>query len=145
MQRHLESAKAPARSVPPQTLCSSEPFNFLSGLLRNPSDAAPECVHSGGGKKKSPSLCKLASVSPGRGDTGISGDEPRMEKAVIEVFKKVRGDYSSRNERHCLHPRRPGGEAMGGDGEQGLVGGGRQGDRDGAWRKGTVNEAFLGS
>lgn len=58
----------------------------------------PECVHSGGGKKSlvracaRPSLCKFASVSPGRGDTGISGDEPQMEQAVIEVFKKVRGD-----------------------------------------------------
>lgn len=39
-----------------------------------------------------PSLHKLASASPGQGDTGISGDEPQTEEAVIEVFKKVRGD-----------------------------------------------------
>lgn len=60
----------------------------------------PECAHS---KKKSlasvcvcvrarTSLRKLASVSPGQGDTGISGDEPQTEEAVIEVFRKVRGD-----------------------------------------------------
>ena len=34
----------------------------------------------------------LVSISPGQGDTGISGDEPQIEEAVIEVFKKVRGD-----------------------------------------------------
>lgn len=31
-------------------------------------------------------------ISPGHGDTGIRGDELRVEEAVIEVFKKVRGD-----------------------------------------------------
>lgn len=34
----------------------------------------------------------LVSISPGQGDTGISRDEPLIEEAVIEVFKKVRGD-----------------------------------------------------
>lgn len=38
------------------------------------------------------SLCMLVSISPGQGDTGISRDEPQIEEAVIEVFKKVRGD-----------------------------------------------------
>lgn len=38
------------------------------------------------------SLCMLESISPGQGDTGISRDEPQIEEAVIEVFKKVRGD-----------------------------------------------------
>lgn len=38
------------------------------------------------------SLCMLVSISPGQGDTGISRDEPLIEEAVIEVFKKVRGD-----------------------------------------------------
>lgn len=31
-------------------------------------------------------------ISPGHGDTGIRGDELQVEEAVIEVFKKVRGD-----------------------------------------------------
>ena len=38
------------------------------------------------------SHCMLVSISPGQGDTGISRDEPLIEEAVIEVFKKVRGD-----------------------------------------------------
>lgn len=38
------------------------------------------------------SLCMLVRISPGQGDTGISRDEPQIEEAVIEVFKKVRGD-----------------------------------------------------
>jgi len=38
------------------------------------------------------SLCLLVSISPGQGDTGISRDELQIEEAVIEVFKKVRGD-----------------------------------------------------
>lgn len=38
------------------------------------------------------SLCMPMSISPGQGDTGISRDEPQIEEAVIEVFKKVRGD-----------------------------------------------------
>ncbi len=38
------------------------------------------------------SLCMLVSISPGQGDTGIRRDEPQIEEAVIEVFKKVRGD-----------------------------------------------------
>lgn len=38
------------------------------------------------------SLCLLVSISPGQGDTGINRDEPQIEEAVIEVFKKVRGD-----------------------------------------------------
>lgn len=58
------------------------------------------CIMEGEKKKKKPcvcacarpTLCRLANVSPGRGDTGISRDEPQMEEAVIEVFKKVRGD-----------------------------------------------------
>lgn len=37
-------------------------------------------------------VCVLVSISPGQGDTGINGDEPQIEEAVIEVFKKVRGD-----------------------------------------------------
>lgn len=97
MQRRLSRLKLLLAPSPPN-LCSSEPFNFLSGLLRNPSALCPSvCIAEG--KKKSlvracarPPLCKFASVSPGRGDTGISGDEPQMEQAVIEVFKKVRGD-----------------------------------------------------
>lgn len=58
----------------------------------------PECVHSIKKPCKRvcvcarPSLRKLGSVSPGQGDTGISGDELQTEEAVIEVFKKVRGD-----------------------------------------------------
>lgn len=39
-----------------------------------------------------PSPCMLVSISPGQGDTGISRDELQIEEAVIEVFKKVRGD-----------------------------------------------------
>lgn len=96
MQRRLSRLKLLLAPSPPN-LCSSEPFNFLSGLLRNPSALCPSvCIAE---EKKilvracaRPSLCKFASVSPGRGDTGISGDEPQMEQAVIEVFKKVRGD-----------------------------------------------------
>lgn len=34
----------------------------------------------------------LPSISPGQEDTGISRDELLIEEAVIEVFKKVRGD-----------------------------------------------------
>lgn len=37
-------------------------------------------------------LCMLVCLSPGQGDTGISRDELLIEEAVIEVFKKVRGD-----------------------------------------------------
>lgn len=31
-------------------------------------------------------------ISPGHGDTGIRRDELQVEEAVIEVFRKVRGD-----------------------------------------------------
>lgn len=35
--------------------------------------------------------CTLACLSPGQEDTGINRDEPLIDEAVIEVFKKVRG------------------------------------------------------
>lgn len=35
---------------------------------------------------------KRERISPGHGDTGIRGDELQVEEAVIEVFRKVRGD-----------------------------------------------------
>lgn len=37
-------------------------------------------------------VCMPVCLSPGQGDTGISRDELLIEEAVIEVFKKVRGD-----------------------------------------------------
>lgn len=36
--------------------------------------------------------CVLVSLNPGLGDTGISRSEWVIEEAVIEVFKKMRGD-----------------------------------------------------
>lgn len=49
-----------------------------------------------------PAPCTLACLSHGQEDAGISRDELLIDEAVIEVFKKVRGDYCERNEHHCL-------------------------------------------